>query len=195
MVKVILKENVIEVPEDVIVTVAKKVVTVSGKLGELSRSFIKTPVQILAQKNGEGKVTSVKIRIWFSKSKPRSSVNTISKHIKNMIDGVTVGFKYVMKYGYNILPMKPTAINGGKTLQVTNYYGQKFIHKIDAQEGVKLEIIDDHVKKLIGITGISKEAVGLTCSRINQRFKSRGVDKRKFKDGIYVESKGLNTEE
>ena len=195
MVKVILKEKNVDVPEGVEVSVAKKVVTVKGKLGELSRSFLNTPVQIIAEKNDEGRVTSVKVRVWFSKAKPRSAVTTISKHIQNMIDGVSSGFKYVMKYGYNILPMKPTAVNGGKTLQVTNYYGQKYIHKINTEEGVKVEILDDHVKKLIGVTGISKEAVGLTCSRINQRFKSRGVDKRKFKDGIYVESKGLNNQE
>ena len=189
MVQVILKEERIDVPEGVTVTVAKKVVTVEGPRGDLSRSFIKTPVQIIGLKK-DGVVNEVVVRIWFSKSKPRSSVTTISKHIKNMIEGVTKGFKYTMKYGYNILPMKPTVINGGKTLQVTNFYGQKFIHKVACQPGVTVEVGEDHVKKHIMVMGIDKEAVGLSCSRINQTFKSRGVDKRKFKDGIYVESRG-----
>ena len=193
MVRVILKEKKIAVPEEVTVKVAKKIVTVEGPRGELKRSFLKTPVQIIPVST-DGKVSQVVIRIWFSRSKPRSSVTTISKHIKNMIEGVTKGFKYTMKYGYNILPMKPTAIEDGTVLQVTNYYGQKYIHRVPVQPGVKVSIDEDHVKKRILVRGISKEAVGLTCSRINQTFKSRGVDKRKFKDGIYVELKGNDNE-
>ena len=193
MVRVILKEQRISVPEEVTVKVAKKIVSVEGPRGELKRSFLKTPVQIIPVKS-EGRVSEVLIRIWFSKSKARSAVTTISKHVKNMIEGVTKGFKYTMKYGYNILPMKPTAIENGTVLQVTNFYGQKYIHKVPTQPGVKVAIDEDHVKKRILVTGISKEAVGLTCSRINQTFKSRGVDKRKFKDGIYVELKGNDTE-
>ena len=193
MVRVILKEKRVKVPEEVTVSIAKKIVTVEGPRGELKRSFRKTPVQIIAVKEDE-KITEVVIRIWFSKNKPRSAVTSISKHIQNMIEGVTKGFKYTMKYGYNILPMKPVAIDDGKTLQVTNFYGQKYIHKVPTQPGVTVAIDEDQVKKRILVTGISKEAVGLTCSRINQTFKSRGVDKRKFKDGIYVELKGNDTE-
>ena len=193
MVRVILKKETVQVPEEVTVTVAKKIVTVEGPRGTLKRSFLNTPVQIIPNKE-EGRVVSVLVRIWFSKSKPRSLVTSISKHISNMIEGVTKGFKYTMKYGYNILPMKPTAIDDGKTLQVTNFYGQKYIHRVPCQPGVTVAIGEDHVKKRIMVTGISKEAVGLTCSRINQTFKSRGVDKRKFKDGIYVELKGNDTE-
>ena len=189
MVRTILKEKRVQVPEEVTLTIAKKIVTVSGPLGELKRSFLKTPVQIIGREE-EGRVVEVLIRIWFSRSKPRSSVNTIAKHISNMIEGTIKGFKYHMKYGYNILPMKPIAIDDGKTLQVTNYYGQKYIHKVPTQPGVTVSIDEDHVKKRIFVRGISKEAVGLTCSRINQTFKSRGVDKRKFKDGIYVEVRG-----
>ena len=189
MVRVILKQKTVQVPEGVTVNVAKKVISVEGPKGSLKRSFLNTPVQLIANKE-EGKVVSVLIRIWFSKSKPRSLVTTIAKHVSNMIEGVTKGFKYTMKYGYNILPMKPTAVDGGKTLQVTNYYGQKYIHKVPTQPGVLVAIDENHVKKRILVTGISKEAVGLTCSRINQTFKSRGVDKRKFMDGIYVELKG-----
>ena len=193
MVRVILKKKEVQVPEGVTVTVAKKIVTVEGPKGSLKRSFLNTPVQIIPNKE-EGRVVSVLVRIWFSKSKPRSLVTSIAKHISNMIEGVTKGFKYTMKYGYNILPMKPTAIDGGKTLQVTNFYGQKYIHRVACQPGVSVAIDEDHVKKRILVTGISKEAVGLTCSRINQTFKSRGVDKRKFKDGIYVELRGNDTE-
>jgi len=40
---------------------------------------------------------TVKISIWFGKKLESCTVRTISSHIKNMITGVTVGFKYAMR--------------------------------------------------------------------------------------------------
>jgi ribosomal protein L6P/L9E len=44
MVKTILKEERVDVPENVTVSVKSKIVTVKGALGELTRSFQKVPV-------------------------------------------------------------------------------------------------------------------------------------------------------
>ena len=81
MVRAILKSERVEVPDDVKVSVKSKIVTAEGPKGTIQRSFKKVPVQILAEKNGEGKVVAVVIRIWFAKNKPKSSVNTIQKHL------------------------------------------------------------------------------------------------------------------
>ena len=81
MVRAILKFERVEVPENVKVNVKSKIVTVEGPRGTISRSFQKVPVQILSEKNEDGRVTAVVIRIWFAKNKPKSNVNTIKKHI------------------------------------------------------------------------------------------------------------------
>lgn len=185
MVKAILKQEIISIPENVKVSVKSKVVTVEGPKGTLSRNFRQVPIQIAEVKEGD-RVTQINVRIWFAKSKPKACVNTICKHIKNMITGVTKGFKYVMKYGYNILPMQPVAIDGGKTLQVVNYLGQKYVRKIKCCDGVTVETNDSDTKKEIIVSGIDPSAVGLTCALINQNCTIRNVDKRKFKDGIYI---------
>ena len=191
MVKAILKQELIDVPENVKVSVKSKVVSVEGPKGSLSRSFRQVPIQISEVKEGNA-VKQISVRIWFAKNKPKSCVNTICKHIRNMITGVTSGFKYVMKYGYNILPMQPVAIDGGKTLQVVNYLGQKYVRKIKCCPGVTVETNDSDAKKEIIVNGIDPNAVGLTCALINQNCTIRNVDRRKFKDGIYIFQRLVN---
>ena len=194
MVKVIVKEDRVEIPENVTVSVKSKVISVSGPKGKLTRAFSTVPVQIIEETNDKKKVVAVVVRIWFAKSKPKSCVTTICRHITNMVQGVTKGFKYVMKYGYNILPMQPTAVEGGKVLQVTNYLGEKYIRKIRAVAGVTVATKDADNKKEIEICGIDRDAVGLTCALINQNCRSKNKDKRMFRDGIYIYQRGLQDE-
>ncbi len=126
------------------------------------------------------------VRIWFAKSKPNSCVNTIKKHVANMVKGVTKGFRYVMKYGYKILSMECVAVEEGKVLKVINYLGKNQPFKIRALDGVTIKIGDDETKKEIEINGIDPEAVGTTCALISQSCRPKNVDKRKFLDGIFI---------
>ena len=191
MVKTILKEERVDVPSNVTLTIKSKTVTVVGPKGKLVRAFRSVPVQMIEETDAAKKVTGVTVRIWFAKTKPKSSVTTICKHIQNMINGVTKGFTYIMRYGYKILPMQPTAINGGKTLQVTNFIGEKYIRKINAVGGTLINCKENDTKKEIEISGIDRDAIGLTCSLINQNCRSKNKDRRKFKDGIYIYQRGL----
>ena len=191
MVKTILKHDRVEVPAGVTVSVKSKVVTVTGPKGTLTRAFRTLPVQVIEETDASKKVVAIQVRIWFAKSKPKSSVTTICKHIKNMINGVTKGFCYVMKYGYNILPMQPLTLEGGKILQISNYIGEKYTRKIVAVGGSIVTHKEGETKKELEITGIDRDAVGLTCSLINQNCKAKNKDRRKFRDGIYIFQRGL----
>lgn len=191
MVKTILKQDRVEVPANVTVSVKSKAVTVTGPKGTLTREFRTVPVQIIEEVDAAKKVVAVQVRIWFAKTKPKSSVTTICKHIKNMINGVTKGYCYVMKYGYNILPMQPLALEGGKVIQISNYIGEKYIRKIKAVRGSIITHKEGETKKELEITGIDRDAVGLTCALINQTCKPKNKDRRKFKDGVYIFQRGL----
>lgn len=191
MVKSILKEERIETLPGVELTLKSKIVTVSGPKGKLTRSFANVPVQMHAEFNDKKKVTAIVIRVWFSKAKARSSITSIRKHIKNMMTGVTKGYLYVMKYGYNLTPLLPVAIENGNVLQVTNYLGEKIIRKIHAAPGCLIDTKNSETKKEIEVSGIDSEAVGQTCARINQSCKPKNKDRRKFKDGIYIFTRGL----
>ena len=78
---------------------------------------------MITEKNESGKVVAVLIRIWFAKNKPKSCVNTLRKHIRNMILGVTKGFVTVMKYGFKFFAMKITSENDGKVLVIEKFAG------------------------------------------------------------------------
>ena len=81
MVKPVVKQERVQVPEGVTVEVKSKTVTVTGSKGTVKKSFRKVPVQIIALKNDEGRVEEVVIRIWFGGKKQRSSITTIKKLI------------------------------------------------------------------------------------------------------------------
>ena len=88
---------VVEIIDDVEVEVKGRTINVRGKLGELNRKFSEDFVH-LDKENG-------KIKLWakskrFPKRKQMAIMGAIAGHIKNMMDGVTKGFKYKMKVVY-----------------------------------------------------------------------------------------------
>lgn len=190
MVKSILKEERVEAIANVELTLKSKVVSVKGPKGTLTRSFANVPVQMHGEYNDKKQLVAINVRVWFARSKFRSAITSICKHIKNMMVGVTKGYSYVMKYGYNLTPMQPVAIEDGKALQVTNYLGEKITRKIRAGPGCTIKTKDLEAKKEIEVTGINNESVGQTCARINQSCKPKNKDRRKFKDGIYIFTRG-----
>ena len=194
MVKTILKEERVTIPEGVEASIKSKIVSIKGKLGELSRSFQKVPVQFVPELDDKKRVSAIAVRIWFAKSKPKSCVTSICRHIKNMIIGVTKGFTYVMKYGYKIFPLQPLAIDNGSTLQVTNYLGEKYIRKVKAVRGTKIITTDQDQKREVKVTGIDREAIGLTCALIHQSCVAHNKDKRMFKDGLYLLHRNVSEE-
>ena len=188
MVRAILKEQKVEIPEEVTVTLKSKIITVKGVKGELSRSFKSMPVQINEIKTGS-RLSGLNIRVWFAKAKPSSCINTIATHIRNMITGVSKGFKYTMKFGYKLHPMQPVATEGGKGIKVNNYLGRKFIPHIPAQPGVIISTANAEGKKEIELEGISPEALGITSSQITQKNKPFDKDRRVFRDGIFIQKR------
>ena len=191
MVKSLLKEERIEILAGVEATLNSKVITIKGPKGTLSRSFARVPVQISAEYDKNKKITAINVRVWFARSKPKSTITTICSHIDNMMNGVTKGFTTVMKFGYNLIPMQPVAVENGDVLNVINYIGEKRTRKIRANPGVKVTTDNADAKKEIEVSGINPEAVGETCARINQACKPRNKDRRKFKDGLYVYTRGF----
>ena len=103
-----------------------------------------------------------------------------------MINGVTKGFMTVMKYGYKFFAMKVKLLENGKVLQIEKFAGDNYVRKIRVAEGVTLKLSEDEKKKEILVCGVDVDAVGLTCSLINQSCKYRDVDSRVFLDGLYI---------
>ena len=190
MVKAILREQRVEIPDDVKITLKSKVITIEGKNGKLVRSFKSMPVQI-GEEKVDGRTVALTVRVWFAKSKPGACINTIATHIRNMLTGVCKGFHYVMRFGYNLHPMQPVAKDGGKSIEVLHYLGRRFKTVIQAPPGVVISTANADTKKEIDIEGLDPHLVGLTAGLLNQKCRPIHKDRRVFRDGIYIHSRNV----
>lgn len=169
-------------------------ITVKGPLGTLQRSFKHMSLDIQQGKNEDGE-NELKVDLWFGNRENVAAIRTICSHIKNMITGVTTGFKYKMRFCYAHFPINSSCVkNGDKdVVEIRNFLGEKKVRRIELMDGVKYVKTAD-VKDQIEISGIDITKVSLSCARISQSTMVRNKDIRKFLDGIYVSEKGKDNE-
>ena len=102
----------IEIPEGVTVESKSRIVKVTGPRGSLTRSFKHLQMEIQVSK---GKVTAT---YYFGGRREIAKVRTVLSHIQNLINGVTRGFEYKMRFVYAHFPVNVTITNGKKTVEV-----------------------------------------------------------------------------
>lgn len=174
----------VTVPENIEFKVAGRHVTVKGKRGVLKRSFLKSNVQI-EHNDKSGKIT---IRKWFGSKKELAGLRTICSHIENLFKGVTYGYRYKMKAVYAHFPININIVNGGKTVEIRNFLGEKRVRVVEMLDGVTCEQ-PKGIKDEYWLSGNDIEAVSQSSSLIRQSVLVKNKDIRKFLDGIYVSEK------
>jgi large subunit ribosomal protein L6 len=166
--------RIVQVPDDVDVTVTGKVVTVKGEKGTLTRDFSHASVEM----EGQGK----EVKIWakWPRKKESALVGTLESHIKNMIKGVKSGYTYKMKIVFSHFPISVKV--QGRSVLIENFTGERRPRHVKILGDVKVKIDNEDVV----IEGINLEQVSQTAANIEQSTKVRGKDPRVFLDGIYV---------
>ena len=179
----------VDVPENVTMTIKSRVITATGPLGTIVREFKDMSVDIHPQEKDGQKV--LQVDVWFGSREAVAALRTTTSNIENMITGVTVGFKYIMRCVYAHFPINvsSTTSDKGEVVEVRNFLGDKRVRKIQLLEGVKYTKTAD-VKDQIEISGIDITKVSLSCALIRQACNVRKKDLRKFLDGIFVSEKG-----
>lgn len=176
-------EDTVQIPNNVQISLnSPNTITVKGKLGELSKSFINGGVDM----NISG--ASLKIRVYGKGRRALAILNTVKSIIKNMITGVTAGFTYKMKIVQSHFPIS-IKIKGNEML-IENFMGEKVPRKVILPEGVKATVKGDEVI----LTGLDKEKVGLAAGLIENTTKVTYKDPRKYLDGIYLYEKKVGIE-
>ncbi len=178
----------------VTVEVKARVVTVTGKLGTLTRDFKHIPMELFTTtktEEDETEKTFLQVNVWFSTRKQLACVRTVCSHVENMIVGVTRGFLYKMRFVYSHFPINVT--ESGGNVEIRNFLGERRVRKVPLPEGVTYVRSED-VKDEIQLSGNDITAVSLTAAKIQQATNVRNKDLRKFLDGIYVSEKGPNPE-
>ncbi len=184
MAKDIHIERVVEIPEGVEVEIEGNRVRVSGPKGELERVF-PLPKGIIVKKEDN----KVIVEAYFARARQRAMVGTLAAHIRNMIVGVTKGYKYKLKIIYSHFPVNLKIDNDRNVLVISNFLGERAPRIAKILPGVSVRI--DKKNNDVIVEGIDIEKVGQTAANIELATKIKDKDRRKFMDGIYIYEKGV----
>mmetsp|Transcript_147457 Transcript_147457/g.209287 ORF Transcript_147457/g.209287 Transcript_147457/m.209287 type:complete len:227 (+) Transcript_147457:272-952(+) len=184
--KTLLTEEVLKVPKGITIKIKSKVVEVKGKHGELKRDFKHLPIELFLSDGGK----KVVARMYFAKSKQCSMLNSVCSHIANLFEGVMHKFEYKMRLVYAHFPINANIINGGKTIEIRNFLGEKVVRTVHMLPGVTVEKSASTKDELV-VSGADIELTGQSSALIHQSCLCKKKDIRKFLDGIYVSSHGV----
>jgi len=157
----------IAIPEGVTVDIKDNIVTVKGKLGELSQN-----INEIAIKNEDG---------TLSLERPSESKEHKAKHglyralINNMIEGVSKGWSKELE----LVGVGYRASNQGQKLDLALGYSHNIVLNIAPE--VKVETVSDKGKNpIIKLTSLDKQLVGQVAAKIRslrkpEPYKGKGV--------------------
>ena len=184
--KTLCQEESIQVPKGTKITIKSKTVEVTGKHGTLKRDFGHAPVELWVANSGK----EVKARMYFAKSKHLSMLRSVCSHISNLFDGVNNKFEYKMRLVYSHFPINANITNGGKTVELRNFLGEKIVRTVNMLPGTIIEKSAQTKDELV-LTGMDIDLVSRSAALIRQSCLSKNKDIRKFLDGVYVSTHGV----
>lgn len=173
----------VDIEKDVEVSLDGEEIVVRGPKGELRKKFNS---RILDINIDEGR-NKVVLRVFNPRKFERSYLNTMKSHIRNMMLGVTRGFRKTLIVAYAHFPIRVEVDEKNKIILIHNFLGEKKPRKAKiVGESTKVTVEGD---KII-VEGISKEEVGQTAANLRQATKIKRKDPRVFMDGIYILKEG-----
>ena len=173
----------VDIEKDVEVSLDGEEIVVRGPKGELRKKFNS---RILDVNIDEGR-NKVVLRVFNPRKFERSYLNTMKSHIRNMMLGVTRGFRKTLIVAYAHFPIRVEVDEKNKIILIHNFLGEKKPRKAKiVGESTKVTVEGD---KII-VEGISKEEVGQTAANLRQATKIKRKDPRVFMDGIYILKEG-----
>ena len=189
MVKIYAREYV-EIPEGVDVTIDRRVVTVKGPRGTLTKSLrhLQLDIQIKSNKNKKGVAKEICVARWFGKRPDIACLNTAKSTIRNMMNGVLRGYRYKLRFAYAHFPINVSV--EGQQVEIRNFLGEKRVRRQTIPDEVKVYRTEQaKVKDELVLEGIDLQAVSQTAAQLHEQCLVKNKDIRMFLDGIYVQTK------
>lgn len=167
----------IEIPDGVEADIEGNAVIIKGKEGEVKKKFDTS--KLIFEKVGN------KIRIGNKKSTKRGKkmMNTITRHINNMIQGAQEKFEYHLKICFSHFPIT-VEIKGNDAL-IKNFLGEKIPRKMKILEGTEVKVDKDKIT----VSSADKELAGQTAANFEKATAISKKDRRVFQDGIFITNK------
>ncbi|MEM0340868.1 MAG: 50S ribosomal protein L6 [Acidilobaceae archaeon] len=177
MAKKVVEERRVAVPDGVTVEIATSRVKIAGPKGVLERDFSHARGVIIEYSEPTREIIVYK---HFPNAREVALVGTIAAHIKNMITGVTKGFRYKLKVIFVHFPIS-VSVREGKLI-ISNFLGEKTPRVIEIPPGVNVKVSGQDII----LEGIDLEKLGMVAGMIERATRVKDKDKRKFMDGIYL---------
>ena len=171
-----------KIPKGVTVTTKARKVTVKGPHGVLKREFTHAVVEISLV--GEADDRKVRVGCWGGSRTTRAVVQTLCSEIKNLIVGVTRGFRFEMRFVYAHFPINCNISADKKKIEIRNYIGSRNPLRTAMPHGVTIDRAEE--KDTIVLQGIDLDHVSQAAASIQQKCQVKNKDIRKFLDGVYV---------
>ncbi len=167
----------IKIPEGVEIQIDGNEIVVKGPEGENKKKFNFGKVAV-EKKEGE-----IILKHEKATKREKKTINTITAHIKNMINGVQKKFEYKLKVCSSHFPI--TVKVEGHKVMIKNFLGEKIERKTKIPEDVDVHIDRD----VITINSTNKESAGQAAANFETATRISGRDRRVFQDGIFITSK------
>merc|ERR1740125_27654 len=117
--KELIKSDTVPIPEGVTVDIKARQVRVKGPRGTLTRNFRHMDADIV--KIVKDNKNYVKVEVHFGRRLHIACIRTVCSHIRNMVIGVTKGFRYKMRFVYAHFPINALISDAGeKVTRVVN---------------------------------------------------------------------------
>ncbi len=159
--------NPVAIPEGVTVEIKENVITVKGKLGELTQEYNAVEIKV-----EEGKVYV---------TRPSDSKEHKAKHglyrslVRNMVDGVSKGWTKELE----LVGVGYRASNQGQKLDLALGFSHNIV--LDLAPEVKIETISEKGKNpIVKLTSFDKQLVGQVAAKIRsfrkpEPYKGKGI--------------------
>src|SRR5947207_4714188 len=172
-------ERTVSIPDHVSVQVEGRTVKVKGPLGSLQEDLSHLPVSIDVDDN------KVRLETSWPRKREIGMLGTAAAHVRNMLKGVTQGYRYELRTVYAHFPVTVKVDEKAKVLKIENFTGEKTPRYAKIVEGVKVDVNGED----ISVEGIDWKSVSQTTANIQDSTKVKKKDLGVFLDGIYVSGK------
>ncbi|MCQ2820754.1 MAG: 50S ribosomal protein L6 [archaeon] len=179
--KYLHRSTEIEIPSGVTVDIHSRVVTVKGPRGTVTKNFRHIKADIKKEEN------KIIVNLYLTTYKQSAILYTLATHIKNMIKGVTVGFRYKMHTVKKHFPIE-VAVKPDQ-VEIGRFLGGRDVKVIKLLPGVTCKKNEKNQDEL-WFEGVDKETISKVCATCYHSCNVKDKDRRKFLDGIYVSEKG-----
>lgn len=167
----------IKIPEGIEARKDGKKIIIKGPEGEVSKEF---NFGKLKHEIKDGKII---LSYSASTRNDKRMINTITAHLKNMLNGVKEKYEYKLKVCASHFPIN-VELKGNEVL-IKNFLGEKTPRKCQMPNDVEVKIN----KEFITIKSANKELAGQAAANFENATKVRNRDRRVFQDGIFIINK------